>query len=57
MILKRIIGYVLLCFMSVSMWYKLQDSLSGVQDPIATGAVIVILILMVIVFVIRVIRD
>lgn len=57
MILKRIIGFVLLSFMSVSMWNKLEDSVSGVQEPMATAAVIIILILMIVVFVIRVIRD
>lgn len=43
-------------FMSVSLWYKLQDSVANVDQPIATSLVIILLILILVVFVVRVLR-
>ncbi len=54
--LRQIIGVVLMGFMSVSLWNKLQESVSDVDQPIATSLVIILLILILIVFVVRVLR-
>ena len=45
-----------MCFMSVSLWNKLQESVADVDQPIATSIVIILLILILIVFVVRVLR-
>ena len=55
--LKQIIGVVLMIFMGKSLWDKLQDSLSGTDEPLAMGALIMVIILMVIVLVVRVLRT
>ena len=54
--LKQIIGVVLMCFMSYSLWNKLQESVSDVDQPIATGLIIILLILIIVVLVVRVLR-
>ena len=43
--------------MSVSLWNKFQESLREAEEPMAMGALIILLILFLIVLVIRVLRD
>jgi len=43
--------------MSVSLWYKLQDSLKDAEEPMVMGALIFVVILILIVLIIRVTRS
>jgi len=55
--LKPILGAILICFMSVSLWNKFQESLRDAEEPMAMGALIILVILFLVVLVIRVLRD
>jgi len=55
--LKQIIGFVLLAFMGTSLWYKLEDSLHDVEEPLAMGALILVVFLILVVLIIRITRS
>ena len=55
--IKQVIGVFLLIGMSVSLWYKLQDSLKDAEEPMVMGALIFLVILILIVLIIRVTRS
>jgi len=55
--LKQVIGVFLLGGMTISLWYKLEDSLKEAEEPLAMGALILVIVLILIMLIIRITRS
>ncbi len=55
--LKQVIGVFLLAGMAISLWYKLEDSLHDVEEPLAMGALILVIVMILVVLIVRITRS